>query len=1067
MGRELGLGALDLRFTGDQLATLERASALELGFPHDFLAKPITRGVMFGGVVRQVLAGRPDDEKLLLVVDQLEELFTHCHALDERRAFIASLVTAARAAGGRCRVVLGVRADFYPHCTGHADLIEAWQDGQVTVGPLTTAQVRAVISKPAAAAGLVVETALIAEVVAEAAGEPAVLPLLSHALLETWRRRKGTTLTLAGYQAAGGIRAAATRTAEQVYDALSADRQHLARQLFLRLVALGEGTEDTKRRVPLAELGQDEDTAAVVEAFTRARLLTLGEGSVEVSHEVLVRSWPRLRAWLDEGREAVRRHRRLTESASEWDRHGRDPGFLYRGSLLAAWEGHPRTGLNELERAFLSASGEQRRREQAAGRRRRGLALAGLSVALVVVSVLAVLAVVQADRAVRQRDLAAHRQLVTAARAELDRDPETGLLLATRAFDQSPSAEATAVLRQAVVDSRVRATLPGAAGAVAIGRRLVATGGTDGGLRIWRREGSQVAGDPRVLSGVGAVTGLDLAPDGTSLAVAGMDGTVSVWNTGTGSREQAWRAADGPVSEVRFGPDSRRVAAAGEDGVIRIWRRDQPGSGPVLLRAPERALSVAFDSAGRRLAAGGADGAIRLWDLADPAEPRSILRGHDFHVPSVAFSPDGRRLASAGKDGTVRVWYLADDSPPAVLHGHSGSVEAVAFSPDGQYLATGGNDNTLRLWNAKTLLEARVLRGHGGVVVKVSFGPEGTTLASLGLGEGARLWDVGSGMSVLPKKHRGPAWGAATAPAGTPIASGGHDSTVRLWRPEHSAEPVVLDGHEGDVHGVAVAPDGRRVASIGADGIRLWDPATGREIGRFPAGPRSVGVAFSPDGNLLAAGGPDDTVRITPLDGRPPRVLEGHQGSVRRVAFSPDGRRLASASEDGTIRIWDTGTGKQLHLLHGKVGALWDVAFSPDGTRLAGGGDAGSVLVWDQNSMRSDARPRRLVGHRGAVWDLAFSPDGRWIASASGDQSVRFWPVTGDGTPIVFDGFGTTVETVAYGSDPRRVVSAHEDGTVRTWTCTACAPAGEVRALAAGMASRELTAEELDAYLDR
>ena len=243
----------------------------------------------------RAVVDRPASDEVLVVVDQFEEVFTLCRDDDERAQFLRVLRTAARAPNSRTRIVLGLRADFYAHRAHNPELVEALSDGQVLVGPMSPEELRSAITQPALDAGYRVETALVSQVIAEAIAQPGALPLVSHALLETWRRRRGNTLTLAGYEAAGGITRSIARTAEVVYRDLTEDQQRWARQLFLRLVALGEGTEDTKRRLDRTELDMDSpDRGEVLDRLTRARLVTLDRDTLELTHEALVRSWPRL-----------------------------------------------------------------------------------------------------------------------------------------------------------------------------------------------------------------------------------------------------------------------------------------------------------------------------------------------------------------------------------------------------------------------------------------------------------------------------------------------------------------------------------------------------------------------------------------------------------------------------------------------------------------------------------------------------------------------------------------------------------------------------------------------------
>ncbi|MQT05149.1 nSTAND1 domain-containing NTPase, partial [Streptomyces jumonjinensis] len=266
----------------------------------------------------------------LLLVDQFEEVFTLCRDPAERKAFMELLT------GSGCRVVIAVRADFSGRCAEHPALAAALRESVLLVGPMTPEQLRAAVVGPAVAQRLIVERALTARVVADVADEPGGLPLMSHALLETWRRRRGRTLTVAAYEAIGGVQGAIAHTAEEVFGAFTEREAQAARELLLRLISPGDATEDTRRSAGHGELLRAPESERVLERLVRARLLTVDDGAVDLAHEALIRGWPRLRGWIEQDRDRLRLHRRLTDAARTWDGLGRDEGALYRGAQLAA-----------------------------------------------------------------------------------------------------------------------------------------------------------------------------------------------------------------------------------------------------------------------------------------------------------------------------------------------------------------------------------------------------------------------------------------------------------------------------------------------------------------------------------------------------------------------------------------------------------------------------------------------------------------------------------------------------------------------------------------------------------
>ena len=299
-------------------------------------------------------------------------------------------------------VAIAVRADFYGQLSAHPELARAVAAHQVLLGAMSDAELERAVTEPARLAGLRLEPGLVELVLRDVAGEPGALPLLSHALRVTWEHRDGRTMTVEGYRETGGVASALAQTADAVVGSVPADDRGLLRDVFLRLTELGEGVEDTRRRVRVDELvpegGSREDVEALLHRLAEARLLTLGDDTAEVAHEVLIREWPTLRGWLEEDRAGIRLHRELGDAAGRWDAAGREAGDLYRGTRLdaaAEWAQQHAARLNATERAFLdasvAASQHEAERQRRANRRLRTL-LAGAGILLVLAVVAGLLA---------------------------------------------------------------------------------------------------------------------------------------------------------------------------------------------------------------------------------------------------------------------------------------------------------------------------------------------------------------------------------------------------------------------------------------------------------------------------------------------------------------------------------------------------------------------------------------------------------------------------------------------------------------------------------------------------
>jgi WD40 repeat protein len=1040
---------------------LGNAAGVDAGSVHQTLDRAALAQVRL--TVRQVSAQREPPGSLLLVVDQFEEVFTHCVDDRQRTRFVDVLVAIAEE--DTANVVLGVRADFYARCAAYPVLVRILDGHQLLVGPMSEDELREAVTGPARWAGLSVDRALVETVVADARQQPGALPMVSHALRQTWIRRTGPALTLAAYRAAGGVAGSVARTAEQVYGTCSPQQQAAMRRIFLRLTAFGDGTENTRRRARLAEFidgGQAETMRVVLDRLTAARLVVADQDSVTVAHEALIGQWPRLAGWLAEDRDFLREHRRLTEAAEEWTRHGRDDAYLFRGARVASWADRPLDRLSDAEREFLAASRRREAQTRSRGRRRVRLTIAGLAAALAAISVLAAAALAQADRLATERDLAFSRQLSAQASSQMSLDPAVAVRLAVQAYSTSPTAEAEAVLRQSVVEQHPTTAVPEGRGRLlgvtfSADGRSVATSGEDG--RIYIRPWPLGPGAPvsLVLDGARQEAWTPhFSPDGRRLAVGGDDGVVRVWDL---SRPQAPARFDGKaglVLSVDISPDGRLLASGHADGTVRLWKIATGRVVKVLRGHDGSAVGVAFSPDGRLLASSGQDRTIRLWDLTGRRAP-VVLTGHQDQTKSLDFTPDGRWLASASLDGTARIWPVASQGGEAVvLRGHQGTVENVAFSPDGRRLATTSDDRTVRVWNRDGSGAPLVMSGNGGTVWAVAFSPDGSRLISVGDDGTTRVWDPrGPGAPLMLRGHQGAAWVAAFSRDGRHIVSGGADRTVRVWPADGSGTPVMLRGHQDEVLGASFSPDGQTVASASRDGtVRVWNAAGDTEPLVLQDGERFPWQAtFTPDGRRLATAGRDGKLRIWTLPGRgTPLVRAADSEQIRDVAVSPDGRKAATAGWDGTVRVWDTAGTAPPIVLYGHQGLVWSVAFLPDGAHLASAGRDGTVRIW--SLVHPDAPPVVDRGHQGFAWSVSASPDRRWLATAGKDGTVRIWSTDHAGQPVTYTGFDSLISTVAFAPDSRKLVTAHEDGTVRVWDCLACRPANEVVHIAADILAR-------------
>ncbi len=981
------------------------------------------------------IAGTPND---LLLVDQFEELFTLCKDAERRRRFIDAMLDFPGP------VLIGVRADLYGQLSTHPGLARAVAGEQILLGPMTDAELRRAVTEPARLAGLRLAPGLVDLALRDVADEPGALPLLSHALRATWERRDGRTLTIEGYRESGGVASAVARTADALVDNLPAAKRPLARTLFLRLTELGEGIEDTRRRERIADLvpqgTSPEAVESLLEQLAAARLVTLGDGTAEVAHEVLIRHWPTLRRWLDEDREGLRLHRRLGNAGRLWAEGGREASDLYGGARLATaleWaDAHPED-LNAAEREFLDesrAAGERDAERQRRANRRLRLMLAGAGLLLTA-------AVIAGAIAISERQSAR-----SAARAEA----------AQRLGADALNAEATG-----------RALQLANAG-VALGDSV----GTRGNLLT-----VLLRTPPAMLGVLGHADDAEIyavaaSPDGRLVAIGDAGGTVAVFDASSRQRLGEYQLGDasggGLVQTLTFSPDGRTLAVTGHEppdeppgallDLIDVPTLDRRAR-IVLPPYPESAVftvaNVAFLSAGELIVIQNPDRGssvlrrvnVRTGEL----EGRPLPVGHVAH--NGLFSEvDGRRVFVTSADGDETLEIDAQALRVAQRYPEGGDVGAL--SPDGRVLALGSGGGTVRLVDRRTGAVRRFTGRHQAGVLRLAFTPDGHELVSSARSS-VIVWDIDPGeISEELSTHRGNVWGLAVSPDGRTLYSGGADARAIIWDltgDRRLVRSFPVDRPFGVIdtpRGLALSPDGETLALTHSDGaVDLIDAQTLRRRASLDAlRGFAAAVSFSPNGRLLAAAGKDG--QITLWDARtlaPAGELNGLLGNSQALAFSPDGKLLAAAENTGQhprMRIWNVRrralTGFRSETLSASL------AFSPDGRLIAAAALESGTEIRDPHS---GALVKRLPAE-GLSRSVAFSPDGSLLAVGHFDATGRIystetWEQVGG--PLL--GHTQRITYVHFSPDGRTLATASADGTVALWDVGSQQPIGSALTL--------------------
>jgi WD40 repeat protein/transcriptional regulator with XRE-family HTH domain len=799
--------------------------------------------------------GVQSSERVLIVVDQFEEVFTICRDEIERIAFIERLLACAQESSKKTTVVIALRADFYSHCAQYPSLRQAVAAEQEYIGQMTAQELRRAIEEPAKRGGWEFEPGLVDillnDVGAEGSNEPepGALPLLSHALLATWERRRGRLFTIDAYHASGRVRGAIAETAESVFnDQLNQTQQEMARDVFLRLTELGEGTEDTRRRAALNELVRQSAEAtqlrAVLNTLAEARLITLNEDSAEVAHEALIREWQRLHEWLTQDREGLLLHRHLTEAAHEWNTRGRDPAELYRGARLAQareWAVMNEERLNDVERTFVAASIDQEQHDtlEREARRQRELEAAQkladtekqraeeqahsatqlrkrayyLTGAFIVVLVMALAAIFFARQAQISSRLATTRELASASIRNLDVDPERSILLALQAvnntytIDSTVLPEAEDALRRAIQASRVELTLKGH---------------------------------------TGPLYSAAFSPDGKRIATASADGTARIWDVNTGKELLRVKGSSyGAGSEaghawfVAFSPDGNLLATAGGDGVTRIW---DASTGQQLISLEghyDQVFTVAFSPDGNRLVTSSNDSTAKVWDVTTGEDLLTVREetaeeGDTVLVWWATFSPDASQIATAVtsdfEGGWTSIWDVESGQKMLTLPALGPTMRSVAFGPDGSHIVTAEDDRTAKIWDARSGKLLITLYGHTAQVTDAKYSPDGTRIATVSLDRQIKVWDAVTGQELFTLAgHSDGIWSVSFSADGEHIVTASNDGTAKVWRISPTRELLTFDNGSRPTHpnGVRLvySPDGmlrQKNCCSNSSGIQTW-----------------------------------------------------------------------------------------------------------------------------------------------------------------------------------------------------------------------------------------------------
>jgi len=1062
----------------------------------------------------------PPDTPLLLVIDQFEELFTLIDSEHDRSTFLDLLVETAAAQDGMIRIVLTMRADFMDRPLGYARFGDLFRKGVVLISTPSNTELRAIVEEPARAVGVRFEAGLVDRIVNDVEDQPGGLPLLEFSLSELFDQRDADLLTLSSYNEAGGVLGTIGRRAEVLYHDLDPVSQETARQLFLRLVTVSETGRDTRRRVSATELhrlGISEDAvASVLDAFGRYRILTFDRDpvtrtpTVEVAHEAVLSEWKRFESWIEDHREDLLLHRRLTAAINEWEDSGRDSAYLLSGGRLEgfeSWVADTDMVITSVERDFLVTSRTRDNEQRSKRNRRRSWILTGFAGAAVIALILAVAALYQSSLRSSEAAVNHARELSAGAMGNLDTDPELSMLLALEALSVTPEPQREAVeaLHAAVLTSRtefllsspddlplsdgpaVTTTPDGTVASTGAGDWITLHDGATGAFVGVLAPGSLLSGDGSPLG----PPSIDANPATGEIAAVYGDGLLRIW--GPEGERVVWSADTVPGAPV-YSPDGRWLAIVtdADPAVLSVWDATAGDQLWIQELTEIHGPVVSFSPSGDELAIAwwsgieSGTGQVAVLDRVTGEEKRRVDPG--VAIGSIAWSPDGTQIFHGTEAGALMVWISDLAELVTVRTEHSGSLDEIEFSADGSLLATRSAGGTIKIWTTDPL-DPIVTLPASDSGESMAFSPDGGQLFASYDNGTVRAWTtqsegLGEWMAAAPT---GSIFGLDVDVSGEYLvahSAGGRfqPGGATMWRTDTGELQYDLDGLTDfaaggvtylaagdrfaaqDASVVAVEDSDETVVSYGpiqirdaVDGVVLFDLEGSEGFDRQQ-------LSVSPDGRYLASGGTGDQGDGSSASvyefgsGRLLHRLAHPDGIVTATAFSPDRAVLATGSCGGTpgaLRIWDW----EREVLLQRVeypGCIIRAAFSPTESIVAVVG-YGPSLVWDVDASHEIYT---LAGDAGDAFSVTFSPDGQHLATAGMDGMLRIWDATDGSELLAISLSSTSLGDVVFFPDGDRVVAGSVDGSL--WVVAL--DTDDLASIAQDRLTRTLTPDECARY---
>ncbi len=1007
---------------------------------------------------------------VVLAVDQFEELFTLTGEAD-RAQFIGLLLKTIEYAGDRFKLILTVRADFVVSCLEIPELSQILQQSSVLVPPyLTESDYRNAIMKPATQVGLKVESGLVEVLLQELNGGTGDLPLLQFVLQKLWEIRERGVLTFRAYRKLGGIKGALEQQAQKLYDSLDEKTQECVRWIFLNLTKIGDGTEDTRRRVAKSDLIVGKYPAELVEKtlqkLTAAKLIVTNldncipkptsrsgdnppdddellqeamrqEATVEVIHEILIRHWSTLRWWLDENRARLQLQRQIEHSAILWHKNNQQKDFLLRGVRLAKAEEiyiKYNDELTETAQKFICACTEEQLQQARKVKQR----LRRSQITATILGILGLATISFAGFTYRQKIITQLENI-----EGMNASSEALLLSNQQLESLVTSIQAGKQLQQIGI----------------LGQKII-------GQDNWEQTKIKTAATlqqaiygtqevNRLQSHSQKVNAVAYSPDGNLIATASDDHSIKIWSQ-DGELLYTLSGHTDRVTEISFRfhhqtslnssykegsktDNSYLLVSGSADKTVILWRIDNKQGKKINQFTGHTDWVTDVISRNKIIASASRDGTIKLW--LEDGTLVDTLSGHQGWVNSIEFSQS--YLASAGEDGKIILWEINNDSAKQIktIPASEDSITDIAISSDEKTIIAGSDYGEITLWNIK---DSSLINSFANnqLINSISCSPDNQLIAVANDDSKINLYSLDGILQQTLNGHNGGV---------LDIAFRLHSQTQKTLTPNPKTSPLTplslrsdknKEGgesqHEREVNSTDEEnKNSYTIASGGVDKtVRLWQvfpPPSLEEGGIYT-------VATSPTASdIFATAGFDGTIKLW-LQNQGDNskelisILSGHNSTITQIQYSPDGKLLASASADNTIKLWNAETGKLITTLSGHKAGVNSIVFSYDEKLLVSGSEDNTVKIWDLTTKKLIYT---LTEHTDGIKTVAISPDNKYIATAGYDKTIKIWNRKGKFLQSI-DAHNLAITSLQFIFDKKKseylLASGSWDNTIKLWS---------------------------------